>query len=180
MTVLSFDIIDQQLQAQVELLKNHDIAQSSSPSTIATTSSLESPTKRAAVDLTKLQVHENNNQPPPANGNNYATAPRGVKRPHSSRDQDIDPELRLGSGLASTAIRMMPLASAASGHASDSSQAMSSGAPIAPAPHLDSMMEDDGPGDGRKGTRELSQSKRAAQNRAAQVCSCVPFLDLKR
>lgn len=40
---------------------------------------------------------------------------------------------------------------------------------IAPAPP-GSLPLDDPTGDGRKAKRELSQSKRAAQNRAAQVC----------
>ena len=35
-------------------------------------------------------------------------------------------------------------------------------------------------GDGRKQKRELSQSKRAAQNRAAQVSTLVPSLSLSK
>ncbi|KAJ3501458.1 hypothetical protein NM208_g16932 [Fusarium decemcellulare] len=59
---------------------------------------------------------------------------------------------------------MMPIAPP-SGHSPGASGP--SGAPIAPAPPLPASSEE-GPSDGRKAKRELSQSKRAAQNRAAQ------------
>jgi hypothetical protein len=48
--------------------------------------------------------------------------------------------------------------------------------PLAPAPPQQMAMDDANSNDGRKAKRELSQSKRAAQNRAAQVsffcCRC--------
>lgn len=50
-----------------------------------------------------------------------------------------------------------------------------SAVPLAPAPPQQMAMDDANSNDGRKAKRELSQSKRAAQNRAAQVslsCSC--------
>lgn len=61
---------------------------------------------------------------------------------------------------------MMPIVPP-SGH-SPGAAAGPSAAPIAPAPPLSGPM-DEMQGDGRKAKRELSQSKRAAQNRAAQV-----------
>lgn len=44
-----------------------------------------------------------------------------------------------------------------------------SAVPLAPAPPQQMAMDDPNSNDGRKAKRELSQSKRAAQNRAAQV-----------
>ena len=65
---------------------------------------------------------------------------------------------------------MMPLAPPAD-H-SPGVPAGPSAAHIAPAPPGSLPLEDPS-GDGRKAKRELSQSKRAAQNRAAQVCSVI-------
>ncbi|UKZ73726.1 hypothetical protein TrVFT333_001376 [Trichoderma virens FT-333] len=77
-------------------------------------------------------------------------APQDVSRPHAKLDAEahIHPDLRASVGHAPAA-NMMPMVP-----------------PLATA--LQMTVDDSNPADGRKAKRELSQSKRAAQNRAAQ------------
>jgi hypothetical protein len=55
------------------------------------------------------------------------------------------------------------------GHSPGTTGPGPSAVPLAPAPPQQMAMDDSNSNDGRKAKRELSQSKRAAQNRAAQV-----------
>ncbi|KAH6895393.1 hypothetical protein B0T10DRAFT_455656 [Thelonectria olida] len=139
------------LRAQLELLKNHDAASSSS---------------------TTLPGRDFKNAPPqpssarPSNGYESLTAVTPDIRALSSKprtDTHIHPELRART-------TMMPIVPP-SGHSPGASAGPS--ASIAPATHAPPPPHAPGQvdlqsADGRKAKRELSQSKRAAQNRAAQ------------
>lgn len=111
--------------------------------------------------------------PPTLASNGYddlGAASQDARRAIASKTQPeayIHPDLRAGPAPAPTA-NMMPIAPPA-GHSPASSSGPSNAA-LAPAPAPQSSAEDP-TGEGRKvNKRELSQSKRAAQNRAAQVC----------
>ncbi|KAM5368670.1 hypothetical protein ACJZ2D_009442 [Fusarium nematophilum] len=144
---------EQHLRAQLELLKNHDVTSPSSS--------------------TPHGIRDHRNQPlqpapaRPSNGfDHLATVSQDATRAigaKSEAEAHIHPDLRARPNHVPTAT-MMPIAPP-SGH-SPGASAGPSGAPIAPAPPTAPM--DEGPSDGRKAKRELSQSKRAAQNRAAQ------------
>ncbi|KAH7017579.1 hypothetical protein EDB80DRAFT_563781 [Ilyonectria destructans] len=144
---------EQHLRAQLELLKNHDVTSSSS-STPPTRDPRNAPLQPAPAR--------------PANGYDPLTAAaQDVARALTTKSEaeaHIHPDLRARPNQVPTA-NMMPIAPP-SGH-SPGASAGPSAASIAPAPAL-SMLPDDGSNDGRKAKRELSQSKRAAQNRAAQ------------
>ncbi|KAF7542888.1 hypothetical protein G7046_g10096 [Stylonectria norvegica] len=143
---------EQHLRAQLELLKNHDAATQASAA--------------AANNLRNALI-----QPAPARPSNgydaLSTASQDVARILSSKPEEahIHPDLRARPNHAPTA-SMMPIA-APSGHEPGASGGLS-GPSIAPAPPSSAMSDDGGPNDGHKAKRELSQSKRAAQNRAAQ------------
>ncbi|KAF5022349.1 hypothetical protein F66182_5598 [Fusarium sp. NRRL 66182] len=145
---------EQHLRAQLELLKNHD----------ATGSSSSTP---GARDLRHHPL-----QPAPARPSNglfdhLSPLPQDQNRtiaPKSEVEAHIHPDLRARANHAPTA-NMMPIVPP-SGHSPGASAGPST-APIAPAPPPP-LQPDDHSGDGRKAKRELSQSKRAAQNRAAQ------------
>ncbi|KAI8723671.1 BZIP domain-containing protein [Fusarium sp. LHS14.1] len=142
---------EQHLRAQLELLKNHDATSPSAPP--------------GARDLRNQPL-----QPAPArpsNGFDHLAAPQDAVRAIAAKGEaeaHIHPELRARPNHAPTA-NMMPIVPP-SGH-SPGAAAGPSAAPIAPAPPISGPL-DEMQGDGRKAKRELSQSKRAAQNRAAQ------------
>ncbi|KAK7426976.1 hypothetical protein QQZ08_006574 [Neonectria magnoliae] len=144
---------EQHLRAQLELLKNHD-ASSASSSTPPAREPRNAPLQSAPAR--------------PSNGYNPLTAAaQDVARALTSKSEaeaHIHPDLRARPNHAPTA-SMMPIAPP-SGH-SPGASAGPSAAPIAPAPSMAAQL-DDPTNDGRKAKRELSQSKRAAQNRAAQ------------
>lgn len=73
---------------------------------------------------------------------------------------------------------MMPIAPP-SGH-SPGAPGGPAAAAIAPAPQQQQPTVNEGQNDGRKAKRELSQSKRAAQNRAAQVRESINPIPLSR
>lgn len=144
---------EQHLRAQLELLKNHDAAASSSA-------------VPPARDPRNAPL-----QPAPARPSNgydpLTAAAQDASRVLSLKSEveaHIHPELRARAAHAQAAA-MMPMAPP-SGH-SPGANGPPTAAPIAPAPPMQ-LQPDDSPADGRKAKRELSQSKRAAQNRAAQ------------
>ncbi|KAH7145792.1 hypothetical protein B0J13DRAFT_327708 [Dactylonectria estremocensis] len=143
---------EQHLREQLELLKNHDVTSSSS-----------TPPTRDPKPAHVQPVHAR-----ASNGYDPLTAAsQDVARVLATKSEveaHIHPDLRARPNHVPTA-SMMPIAPP-SGH-SPIPSAGPSAAPLAPAPPL-SMQPDDGSNDGRKAKRELSQSKRAAQNRAAQ------------
>ncbi|UZP45493.1 hypothetical protein NXS19_013305 [Fusarium pseudograminearum] len=144
---------EQHLRAQLELLKNHDATGSSSPTSPAPRDTRHQPLQPAPARPSNGFDHSPNPQDQPR-----ALAAKGEVEAH------IHPDLRARANNAPTAT-MMPIVPP-SGH-SPGASAGPSNAPIAsmPPPH----MSPDDHGDGRsKAKRELSQSKRAAQNRAAQ------------
>ncbi|KAM0282771.1 hypothetical protein ACHAQK_008757 [Fusarium lateritium] len=144
---------EQHLRAQLELLKSHDATGSSSPTPPGTRDIRHHPLQPAPVR--------------PSNGFDHLPSPQDQNRPIAAKSEveaHIHPDLRARAALAPTAT-MMPIVPP-SGHSPGASAGPSS-APIAPAPPP-SMSADDHLGEGRKAKRELSQSKRAAQNRAAQ------------
>ncbi|ESU16464.1 hypothetical protein FGSG_09832 [Fusarium graminearum PH-1] len=144
---------EQHLRAQLELLKNHDATSSSSPTSPAPRDTRHQPLQPAPARPSNGFDHSSNPQDQPR-----ALAAKGEVEAH------IHPDLRARANNAPTAT-MMPIVPP-SGH-SPGASAGPSNAPIAsmPPPH----MSPDDHGDGRsKAKRELSQSKRAAQNRAAQ------------
>ncbi|KAI5463244.1 hypothetical protein BGZ63DRAFT_402576 [Mariannaea sp. PMI_226] len=151
-------LAEQHLRAQLELLKNHDVqSASSSPSAPTGREQRIAPTQPAAAR--------------PANG--YSSLPattQDIARALASKfdaDAHIHPELRARP-------TMMPIAPP-SGHSpgasagpSVSAIAPATHAPLVPPLHPAPNQQDLQSPDGRKAKRELSQSKRAAQNRAAQ------------
>ncbi|KAF5667869.1 transcription factor kapC [Fusarium heterosporum] len=148
---------EQHLRAQLELLKSHDATGSSSPTPPGTRDHRPQPLQPAPVR--------------PSNGFDHLSNPQDQNRPLAAKSEveaHIHPDLRARAAHAPTA-NMMPIAPP-SGHSPGASAGPSS-APIAPAPPPSMSLDDhdhDHLGDGRKAKRELSQSKRAAQNRAAQ------------
>ncbi|POR38823.1 Putative transcription factor kapC [Tolypocladium paradoxum] len=145
---------EQHLRAQLELLQSHDADTSSAPGSRDTrAASSHSPSSR------------------PANGYDIlATASHDAARAIATTTEaeaHIHPDLRGPPSHGAPTPNMMPMAPP-SGHSPGSAPASVPSASIAPAPSPTSPMELDGSPDGRKAKRELSQSKRAAQNRAAQ------------
>ncbi|KAK4081633.1 transcriptional regulator family: bZIP [Trichoderma aggressivum f. europaeum] len=138
---------EQHLRAQLELLQNHDSAASSA-----------SPNPSARDPRAPSR---------PPNGYDVL-APQDVSRPLAKLDAEahIHPDLRASVGHAPAA-NMMPMVPPA-GHSPGPAGPGPSAVPLAPAPPQQMSMDDSNPADGRKAKRELSQSKRAAQNRAAQ------------
>ncbi|KAH7249116.1 uncharacterized protein BKA55DRAFT_691219 [Fusarium redolens] len=142
---------EQHLRAQLELLKSHDATGSSSPTP---------PGPRESRPLQPAPVR-------PANGFDHLSSPQDQHRVLATKGEveaHIHPDLRARANHAPTA-NMMPIVPP-SGHSPGASAGPST-APLAPAPPAP-LSADDHMGDGRKAKRELSQSKRAAQNRAAQ------------
>ncbi|KFA67829.1 hypothetical protein S40285_06955 [Stachybotrys chlorohalonatus IBT 40285] len=143
---------DHHLRAQLEILKKHDAGEPTTTTTTITTNlrephGLSSPSPLA----------------PPANGYDHLSlAAQDAARAlaiKSDADSHIHPDLRARPS-------MMPLAPPP-GHSPGQGPAGPSNPSLAPAPPGPGQL-DDLQNDGRKAKRELSQSKRAAQNRAAQ------------
>ncbi|UKZ60101.1 uncharacterized protein TrAtP1_001387 [Trichoderma atroviride] len=139
---------EQHLRAQLELLQNHDPAPSAS-----------NPSARDPRG------------PPSRPPNGYdvlAASSQDVTRPLAKLDAEahIHPDLRASVGHA-PAPNMMPMGPPP-GHSPVTAGPGPSAVPLAPAPPQQMAMDDANSNDGRKAKRELSQSKRAAQNRAAQ------------
>ncbi|RGP64909.1 transcription factor kapc [Fusarium sporotrichioides] len=144
---------EQHLRAQLELLKSHDATASPSTASPAPRDTRHQPLQPAPARPSNGFDHSHNPQDQPR-----AIAAKGEVEAH------IHPDLRARANNAPTAT-MMPIVPP-SGHSPGASAGPST-APITsvPPPH----MSPDDHGDGRsKAKRELSQSKRAAQNRAAQ------------
>ena len=147
------------MRAQVELLKNHEAE--SSPGSLA-----------EAQNGTRSAQAYSHGARSADEYDHIAAASQDAARVIASRpeaDSYIHPDLRARPGQPSADI-MMPIAPPTSrtpepGPAGPSNQA------IAPAPGPESPNSGDGD-DMKKYRRELSQTKRAAQNRAAQVSHC--------
>ncbi|KAK2606115.1 hypothetical protein QQS21_003510 [Conoideocrella luteorostrata] len=140
---------EQHLRAQLELLQNHDA------DTSTVTGSRDS---RGAIS----------HSPSPRTANGYqelaAASHEAVRALNKTQPEaHIHPDLR---GAAEHATNMMSL-DPPSGHSPSASPTGHPHTMIAQAPHS-SAPEASSIGEGRKAKRELSQSKRAAQNRAAQ------------
>ncbi|KAK5998410.1 Putative transcription factor kapC [Cladobotryum mycophilum] len=145
---------EQHLRAQLELLQKHD-TDSSSVSAASSSRESRGPASRPPNGFDVLA------SPAP-------DAPR-LAPAKSEPEAHIHPDLRAPSGHAPIP-NMMPMAPPPSGHSPGATVPGPSIAPLAPAPPPPSSiaLDDGNPIDGRKAKRELSQSKRAAQNRAAQ------------
>ncbi|KAF4974655.1 hypothetical protein FZEAL_8455 [Fusarium zealandicum] len=149
-------LAEQHLRAQLELLKNHDATASSSSAPSGPRDPRNQPLQPAPAR--------------PSNGFDHLPAPpqepTRVIGAKTEAEAHIHPDLRARTSLAHHAptANMMPIAPP-SGHSPGASAGPSTAA-IAPAPSLSMHMDESS--DGRKAKRELSQSKRAAQNRAAQ------------
>ena len=146
---------EQHLRAQLELLQNHEAEQSpGSPSSGNRDSRDASARPSNGYD----DLHFSSAQD---------TAARALAT-KSDADSHIHPDLRAAHEQNSPTSSMMQLSHQDHhSHSPGSSGGHQQGAPLAPAGG-DPMAID--PSDGRKtNKRELSQSKRAAQNRAAQV-----------
>ncbi|KAL3955542.1 hypothetical protein ACCO45_011105 [Purpureocillium lilacinum] len=141
---------EQHLRAQLELLQNHDADSSGARDARAAPS--HSPPARAANGYDEL-----------AAASHDAARAIAVK---TEAESHIHPDLRAAPGHGAPAPNMMPMAPP-SGHSPGTSPAPPQNASIAPAPPVASP-DQGSSADGRKAKRELSQSKRAAQNRAAQ------------
>ncbi|KAF4954060.1 hypothetical protein FSARC_12227, partial [Fusarium sarcochroum] len=144
---------EQHLRAQLELLKSHDATGSSSPTPPGPRDPRHQPLQPAPAR--------------PSNGFDHLSPHQDQNRAIAAKSEveaHIHPELRARANHAPTA-NMMPIVPP-SGHSPGASAGPSS-ASIAPAPPP-GLIDDHDHGDGRKAKRELSQSKRAAQNRAAQ------------
>ncbi|KAH6607670.1 transmembrane [Trichoderma cornu-damae] len=143
---------EQHLRAQLELLQNHDSAPSSA-----------SPNPSA-------RDHRGPPSRPPNGYDVLAPSSQDVARPVLAKldaEAHIHPDLRASVGHAPAA-SMMPMVPP-SGHSPGTAGPGPSAVPLAPAPPQQMAVDDANPtNDGRKAKRELSQSKRAAQNRAAQ------------
>jgi hypothetical protein len=144
----SSPLLDHQLREQVELLRNHDADPSTNPDSFDE--------GRASADRSPSLA---------SNGYDGPSAARSSSTPHESHgpESQIDPDLR-GPG-EEPVDTMMPLAPP-SGDSPGHTAAAMPGAPLAPAPPMNPPASEEL--DGRKAKRELSSSKRAAQNRAAQ------------
>lgn len=149
---------EQHLRAQLELLQHHEVAASTPGSNDSRTAPSHSP------PTTRL-----------ANGfDDLAAASRDAARAvqiKSEAEAHIHPDLR--GPAAGPAPNMMPMAAvavaaAAAGAHSPIPASTPSPSTIAPAPVPQTPEQAALAADGRKAKRELSQSKRAAQNRAAQ------------
>jgi flagellar motility protein MotE (MotC chaperone) len=146
------------LQAQLELLKDHDVDPSSVSAASSSRDSAGTPT----------QASHPPQQHPAVNGHDLSAASADVQRALAAKheaDAHIHPDLRARPASNPALIaKMMPIAPP-SGHSPGPSMAGPSNpniAPGAPPPPVDII------GNERRAKRELSQSKRAAQNRAAQ------------
>ncbi|RFU75220.1 transmembrane [Trichoderma arundinaceum] len=142
---------EQHLRAQLELLQNHD-----------STSSSASPNPSA-------RDHRGPPSRPPNGYDVLAPTSQDVARPVLAKldaEAHIHPDLRASVGHA-PAPNMMPMVPP-TGHSPGTAGPGPSAVPLAPAPPQQMLVDDNNPADGRKAKRELSQSKRAAQNRAAQ------------
>ncbi|KJZ79293.1 hypothetical protein HIM_01444 [Hirsutella minnesotensis 3608] len=145
---------EQHLRAQLELLQHHEVDPASTPG---------SNDSGAAPSLS----------PPsrPANGyDDLAAASRDVARTVAAKPETeahIHPDLRGSAMQSAPTPNMMPAAPAPAVQSPVSASAPSPTTAIAPAP-APAVTDQAGVADGRKAKRELSQSKRAAQNRAAQ------------
>ncbi|PFH61576.1 hypothetical protein XA68_16999 [Ophiocordyceps unilateralis] len=151
---------EQHLRAQLELLQHHEVAASTPGSTDSRAAPSHSPPSSR-----------------PANGfDDLAAASRDAARAvqiKSEAEAHIHPDLR--GPPAAPAPNMMPMAAAAAvaaaagAHSPAPASTPSPSTAIAPAPALVPQTPEQAlAADGRKAKRELSQSKRAAQNRAAQ------------
>jgi hypothetical protein len=137
------------LRAQLELLQNHDA---------------DSSTASGSRDSRGAPSHS----PPARTANGYeelAAASHEAARAlgKAQTESHIHPDLRAAPGHPANMMSMGP-----SGHSPDGSPSALPNASIAPAPSS-SAPEAGATVEERKAKRELSQSKRAAQNRAAQV-----------
>ncbi|KAL7921185.1 hypothetical protein ACQKWADRAFT_132758 [Trichoderma austrokoningii] len=140
---------EQHLRAQLELLQDHDPA----------TSSASNPSARDSRGPLSR----------PPNGYDVLAASHDVARPVLAKldaEAHIHPDLRASIGHA-PAPNMMPMGPPP-GHSPITAGPGPSAVPLAPAPPPQMAMDGADSNDGRKAKRELSQSKRAAQNRAAQ------------
>ncbi|KHN98205.1 uncharacterized protein MAM_03966 [Metarhizium album ARSEF 1941] len=140
---------EQHLRAQLELLQSHDAnASTASGSCNSRNATSDSPPARTANGYEELAAasHE---------------AARALRK--TQAESHIHPDLRASPGHPSSMMPMGP----PSAHSPGASSSGPVNASIAPAPSS-SVPEPGAVGDGRKAKRELSQSKRAAQNRAAQ------------
>ncbi|QUC22560.1 uncharacterized protein UV8b_06801 [Ustilaginoidea virens] len=149
---------DQHLRAQLELLQSHD--------TDASTAS-ESRDSRGALSHSPPPPPP---PPPPRAANGYEAlaavshaAARALEK--SAAEAHIHPDLRATPGPSANMMSIGP----APGHSPDTSPAAPAppNPSVAPAPSSPAL-EPGSLAEGRKAKRELSQSKRAAQNRAAQ------------
>lgn len=144
----------QHLRAQLELLQNHEAEQSSASPTTGARDSRDDPA-RASNGYEDLHYSARD------------TAARALAT-KSEVESHIHPDLRAAHENSPTS-PMMQLSHQDHGHSPVSAASHPSGSPLAPNADLNDPMAID-PTDGRKSNkRELSQSKRAAQNRAAQV-----------
>ena len=148
-------LVEQHLRAQLELLQNHDANASDSRDSRGD----DSPSSPGAS--------ANGYRELAAASHDAAARARAAK---SEAELHIHPELRAQQMLEQQhshdpSHNMMSMAA----HAGHSPGSSPGGPSIAPAPSS-SAPEVGSPGTGSKAKRELSQSKRAAQNRAAQVC----------
>lgn len=149
---------EQHLRAQLELLQNHEAEQSPGSPSSGTHDSRDASARQSNGydDLQFASVQD--------------TAARALGASKGDADSHIHPDLRAHEQHSPTS-SMMQLTH---DHHSHSPVSAGGHAPLAPAGG-DPMAMD--PTDGRKSNkRELSQSKRAAQNRAAQVI--IPFARL--
>ncbi|EFY87558.1 transmembrane protein [Metarhizium acridum CQMa 102] len=140
---------EQHLRAQLELLQSHDAETSTASGSCDSRSALShSPPARTANGYEELAAasHE---------------AARALSK--TQAESHIHPDLRATPGHPSNMMPMGP----PSGHSPGGSPSGPPNTSIAPAPSS-SAPEPGAAGDGRRAKRELSQSKRAAQNRAAQ------------
>ncbi|OAQ96829.1 hypothetical protein LLEC1_06028 [Akanthomyces lecanii] len=147
---------EQHLRAQLELLQNHEAEQSPGSPSSGDRDSRDA-SARPSNGYDDLQFSSAQD-----------TAARALAT-KSDADSHIHPDLRAAHEQHSPTSSMMQLSHQDHhSHSPVSAGGHQQGAPLAPAGG-DPMAID--PSDGRKtNKRELSQSKRAAQNRAAQVC----------
>ncbi|KAJ6779875.1 hypothetical protein PWT90_00872 [Aphanocladium album] len=145
---------EQHLRAQLELLQNHEAEQSPGSPSSGTRDSRDASARpsNGYDDLQFSSVQD--------------TAARALGASKGEADSHIHPDLRAAHEQHSPTSSMMQLSHDHHGHSPVSAGGHQQGAPLAPAGGEPMAID---PTDGRKSNkRELSQSKRAAQNRAAQ------------
>ncbi|KAK1729187.1 uncharacterized protein BDZ83DRAFT_748628 [Colletotrichum acutatum] len=152
---------DAHLRAQLELLSKHTVP----GSTDNATGPARGARPQAPNPLTA-------SPPPPAHGySNGSTSPTDVLPPIVNNQADpeahIHPDLRARITHAS-AVNMMPAGVPPQPQQQIAPPVTTAGPSTAPPTHSPTEMDLDDGAEGRKAKRELSQSKRAAQNRAAQ------------